>query len=45
VRTEAAALAWVEAMFGQFYLAVIVAQLIGLKLAQTLQDKGEHNEP
>jgi hypothetical protein len=27
-------LAWLEAMFGQFYLAVLIGQLIGLKLAQ-----------
>jgi hypothetical protein len=34
VHPVAATLATVEAVFGQLYLAVIVAQLIGLKLAQ-----------
>ena len=27
-------LAWLEVMFGGFYMAVIVAQLVGMKLAQ-----------
>lgn len=27
------ALTWIEAMFGQFYLAIVVAQLVGMKLA------------
>jgi len=30
----ACSLAWLEAMFGQFYVAVFVGQLIGLKLTQ-----------
>ena len=30
----AATLAWIEAMFGQFYMAVLVAQLVGLNMAQ-----------
>ncbi len=30
----AASLAWTEAMFGQFYMAVLVAQLVGLNMAQ-----------
>ena len=29
-------LTWIEAMFGQFYLAVVVAQLVGFKLAQAI---------
>lgn len=33
-------LTWLETMFGQFYLAVVVAQLVGLKLAQALRDGG-----
>lgn len=33
-------LTWLEAMFGQFYLAVVVAQLVGMKLAQALQPGG-----
>ena len=28
--------AWLEAVFGQFYVAVVVAQLVGLKLAQAV---------
>jgi hypothetical protein len=35
----AASLTWLEAMFGQFYIAVIVAQLVGLRLAQALQQR------
>jgi voltage-gated potassium channel len=35
-------LTWLEVMFGQFYLAVVVAQLVGLKLAQAL--KGDRPE-
>jgi hypothetical protein len=30
----ACSLAWIEAAFGQFYVAVLMAQLVGLKLAQ-----------
>ncbi len=30
-------LAWMEALFGKFYIAVVVAQLVGLKLAQAKQ--------
>jgi len=30
-------LTWLETMFGQFYLAVVVAQLVGLKLAQAIR--------
>jgi Ion channel len=29
-------LTWLEVVFGQFYLAVVVAQLVGLKLAQAI---------
>jgi voltage-gated potassium channel len=32
-----ASLTWMEAMFGNFYIAVVVAQLIGLKLVRTAQ--------
>jgi voltage-gated potassium channel len=35
--SPATSLTWLEAMFGQFYIAVIVAQLVGLRLAQALQ--------
>ncbi len=36
----AAAFAWMEAMFGQFYIAVIVAQIIGYRMAMG----GKHAE-
>jgi general stress protein CsbA len=39
-RAPAYTLAWLEVMFGGFYMAVIVAQLVGLKLARA-QDR-EH---
>lgn len=34
VRPPATALAMLEAIFGQFYIAVVVAQLVGLRLAE-----------
>ena len=37
----AASLAWIEAMFGQFYMAVLVAQLVGLNMAQVVQKSSE----
>jgi len=36
VGPAATTLAWLEAVFGQFYVAVVVAQLVGLKLAQAV---------
>jgi hypothetical protein len=33
----ALSLSWLEVIFGQFYLAVVVAQLVGLRLAQTIK--------
>lgn len=33
-------LTWLEVMFGQFYMAVVVAQLVGLKMAQALKGDG-----
>ena len=36
-RAPATMLATLEAVFGQFYIAVLVAQLVGLRLAQALQ--------
>jgi hypothetical protein len=33
-------LTWLEVMVGQFYMAVVVAQLVGLKLAQALRGGG-----
>jgi voltage-gated potassium channel len=32
----AASLSWVEAVFGQFYMAVVVAQLVGLRIGQRI---------
>jgi len=34
-------LMWLEVMFGQFYMAVVVAQLVGLKLAQAVRHSAE----
>jgi hypothetical protein len=33
-------LTWLEAMTAQFYLAVVIAQIVGLKLAQARADRG-----
>ena len=30
-------LIWIESVFGQFYIAVVVAQLVGLRLAQAIK--------
>jgi voltage-gated potassium channel len=30
-------LSWIEVLFGQFYIAVVVAQLVGLRLAQSFK--------
>jgi hypothetical protein len=38
-RTPATVLAALEAVFGQFYIAVVVAELVGLRLAQAFQSK------
>ena len=40
VHPPATALATLEAIFGQFYIAIVVAQLVGLKLAQAIAPKG-----
>jgi len=34
-------LTWMETIFGQFYMAVVVAQLVGLKLAQAMNGRRE----
>ena len=39
-RAPAYTLAWLEVMFGAFYMAVIVAQLIGLRLTQAADADG-----
>lgn len=41
----ATTLTWLEAAFGQFYIAVVVAQLVGLRLAQALGSVRESNSP
>ena len=36
-------LSWIEVLFGQIYVAVVVAQLVGLRLVQSLKAHGgEH---
>ncbi len=35
----AASLCWLEAVFGQFYMAVVVAQLVGIRIGQRLSAK------
>ena len=34
-------LTWLEVLFGQFYMAVVVAQMVGLKLAQAVKGSGQ----
>jgi hypothetical protein len=39
-------LVWIEVIFGQFYMPVVVAQIVGLKLAQALaRDDGPRPKP
>ena len=41
-------LTWMEAMFGQFYIAIVVAELIGLKLARSadlIADSPDSDQP
>lgn len=45
IRPFVSSLSWLEAMFGQFYLAVVVAQLVGLKLAQATTKSASDREP
>ena len=40
IGSPAYTLTWLEVMVGQFYMAVVVAQLVGLKLAQALRGGG-----
>jgi voltage-gated potassium channel len=37
IDTLALSLSWIEVVFGQFYIAVVVAQLVGLKLAESIR--------
>jgi voltage-gated potassium channel len=40
VAPTASSLTWLEAVFGQFYMALVVAQLVGLKLSQSAKRTG-----
>ena len=37
--SPAYSLVWLESVFGQFYIAVVVAQLVGLRLAEAIKGK------
>jgi hypothetical protein len=37
IGTLALSLSWIEVVFGQFYIAVVVAQLVGLRLAEAMR--------
>jgi voltage-gated potassium channel len=37
-------LTWLEVLFGQFYMAVVVAQMVGLKLAQAIRGRGQESD-
>ncbi len=39
--SPATTLAWLEALTGQLYLAVLIARLVGLQIAHTLSGKGD----
>jgi len=41
VGQPAFSLTWLEVLFGQFYMAVVVAQLVGMKLAQAISRHGQ----
>ena len=41
VGQPAYSLTWLEVLFGQFYMAVVVAQMVGLKLAQAIKGSGQ----
>ncbi len=40
VNHVAATFAWLEATFGQFYIAVVVAQVVGFRMAQAARSRG-----
>lgn len=42
IRAPAVTLAWLEAIFGQFYIAIVVAQLVAVRLMQSLKS-GNHD--
>jgi voltage-gated potassium channel len=39
IGTLALSLSWLEVVFGQFYIAVVVAQLVGLRLAESIRQE------
>jgi hypothetical protein len=41
VGQPAYSLTWLEVLFGQFYMAVVVAQMVGLKLAHAIKGRGQ----
>ena len=41
VGQPAYSLTWLEVLFGQFYMAVVVSQLVGMKLAQAISRQGQ----
>ena len=43
IDTLALSLSWIEVVFGQFYIAVVVAQLVGLKLAESIRRERDSN--
>ena len=43
VGPPASSLTWLEVLFGQFYMAAVVAQLVGLKLAHTRSSAGRES--
>jgi voltage-gated potassium channel len=43
IDTLALSLSWIEVVFGQFYIAVVVAQLVGLKLAESIKTSRDSN--
>jgi Ion channel len=44
IGTLALSLSWLEVVFGQLYIAVVVAQLVGLKLAQSIKQNRPDSE-
>jgi hypothetical protein len=44
VGPPAYSLTWLEVLFGQFYMAAVVAQLVGLKLATALKSDGPESK-
>ena len=45
VRPFVATLSWLESAFGQFYIAIVVAQLVSMKFAQSAAAAGRSSDP